>query len=86
MTSNYTKGNVEEARKLAIKVQEQNPELKIGYEADGASIAAWYEAEKRWVRQIFWAITGQWVQTGHDYLVNGQPVPGEFIAVREAIA
>ena len=50
---------------------------------EGTAIAAWYEAEKRWVIVAATAITdrGEWFSMEHELLINGAPPAETWVAV-----
>lgn len=66
---------------IITELKHYNPSRHFAIEEKGGSLGVWDKVEKRYFLIASRAITGEWVLTQQDILVNGQPIPRNWIEV-----
>lgn len=55
------------------------PTVRYAITTTGNAIGAWSDAHQRFVVVAAETITGKWASMPHELLINGQPIPHEWL-------
>lgn len=64
----------------ATEIKRMNPHLRIAYNPKG-EVGLWCESLQRFYALACLAITGEWVRMPYEILVDGKPLPRQWIEV-----
>lgn len=66
---------------IVAELKQYNPSRQFAIEEKGGSLGVWDKLQERFFLIANRAITGEWVLTQNDILVNGQPIKRNWISV-----